>query len=392
MTHDPLTIQEADCLQADALICTCLRGRKATWPERPPAGFSDSVLGRCQFHGVPALLYSHLRGACGWPTATVHRLRDQSAALAMWESHHQQILNRLLAALAERGIEPVLFKGTALAYAYYEDPALRSRGDSDLIIASTQREETHAILRELGFRLGIAVSGDLISYQACYYVRDSLGLVHAIDLHWKINDSELLSNLFTYAELRERAVALPKLSPQALAACPADALLLACMHRQVHRQSPYWVDGVAHYSADRLIWLYDIHLLASTMTEWDWDQIVSLARKKGLLAICQDGLRRAGKMFYTEYPTGVLDALDSRTSPEVPSTYLHASALHRQVMDFRSLDGSARKLRFLRELLFPPVAYMRSRYDGVHPDWLPWLYARRALKGSAKRLRLWRTP
>jgi len=390
MTHDSLITRETDYRQADALISTCLRGEEAAWPERPTPRFSDTVLGCSDFHGVRALLYNHLAHARGWPAVVVNRLRDNSVASAMWESHHQRILSRLLGALAECGIEPVLFKGTALAYAYYEDPALRSRGDTDMIIASAQREEAQAILRILGFQQDAAVSGDLISYQACYWVRDPLGSVHAIDLHWKINNSELLSRLFTYAELRERAVKLSNLNPQALATCPADALLLACMHRQVHRQSPYWVDGVAYFSADRLIWLYDIRMLASTMRRGDWNLLVRLAREKGLSAVCQDGLRRAGQLFYPACPTRVLDALDPGRRAEPPYTYLHASALQRGFLDFRSLEGTARKLRFLRELLFPPAAYMRSQYADVRPDWLPWLYARRAFNGLAKRLRVGR--
>jgi hypothetical protein len=90
-----------------------------------------------------------------------------------------------------------------------------------------------------------------------------------------------LAGLFSYEELRARAQPLPELAPQAFAACPVDALLLACMHRCGHKQAPYYVDGVAHYSGDRLIWLYDIHLLAVKLTSVEWHQFIDRATRKG---------------------------------------------------------------------------------------------------------------
>ena len=121
---------------------------------------------------------------------------------------------------------------------------------------------------------------------------------------------------------------------------------------------------------------------------------------RNLLAAATDRLAVAAEVcsktpgcdmgLFAEAATRVLDALDPGMRAEPPSTYLHASALQRGFIDFRSLEGTARKLRFLRELLFPPAAYMRSKYADVRPDWLPWLYAQRAFNGLSKRLRVWR--
>ena len=184
----------------------------------------------------------------------------------MWELRHQQVLTRVHAALADIGVQPVLLKGTALAYALYPDPMLRARGDTDIIIPSTERWRVHDVLTTLGFELDMGVSGEFISYEASYtFTAADMGM-HNIDLHWRINNSELLSRLFSYDELLENAIHLPKLCPEALGVSPVYALLLACMHRATHKQNPYYVDGVAYYSADRLIWLYDIHLLAKSLS------------------------------------------------------------------------------------------------------------------------------
>ncbi len=42
----------------------------------------------------------------------------------------------VLAALAEAGVETLLLKGTPLAYTHYPEPALRTRCDTDVLIAA----------------------------------------------------------------------------------------------------------------------------------------------------------------------------------------------------------------------------------------------------------------
>ena len=86
----------------------------------------------------------------------------------MWELRHQQVLTRVHAALADIGVQPIILKGTALAYALYPDPMLRARGDTDIIIPSTERRRVHDVLTTLGFELRMGVSGEFISYQASY--------------------------------------------------------------------------------------------------------------------------------------------------------------------------------------------------------------------------------
>ena len=57
-------------------------------------------------------------------------------------------------------------------------------------------------------------------------------------------------------------------------------------------------------------------------------------------------------------------------------------------MDFLALEGLSSQLRFLQELVVPPAAYMRTKYPQAQSGWLPMFYARRALGGLAKRLKM----
>lgn len=388
MPTDAQTIAASGRATAEGVVLACLRGAASAWPEGADDGLGARVLDHCALHGVAPLVYRRLGAAPGWPDALLGELRRQAAAVALWEEQHGALLVRLLAAFDERDVGALLVKGTALAYTAYPDPALRRRADSDILIPPAARAAAAGVLTGLGFRPATQVSGEVISYQASYTATDPLGLSHDIDLHWCINNAEVLARLFVQDELAARAVPLPALGPAARAVCPVDAVMIACMHRRVHRLSPYWVEGVAHFEADRLIWLYDLHLLAGRLSAAEWRDLGARARAKGLAGICREGLARAAEAFGTALPAELDRLLAPATTPEAPEAYLRAGALGQQVMNFRALGGTGPRLRLLRELAFPPAAYMRARYAQVRPAWLPWLYARRALKGLAGRLGL----
>src|SRR6185369_1999055 len=176
------------------------------------------------------------------------------------------------------------------------------------------------------------------------------------DLHWKINNSELLSRLFSWEELRREAVPLPALSPHALAASAVHALLIACMHRSTHRQNPYYVNGEPHHDANRRVWLYDIHLLSIAFGPAEWETFTKLAAEKGLRSVCLEGLQRAQTCFHTAYPQSVLVALAQPGRREPVARYLHGGKLEQLWMDFCALGSVSRQLRWIGETLIPSAA------------------------------------
>ena len=376
-----------DVHAVDELISATLRGEDVSWCGNNGVAFVETFLERCDYHGVGALLNEQLQDRRGWPTLVLDVLHSRALAQTMWELRHQHVLTGLLAASSKSGIHPVLFKGTALSYSLYTSPALRARGDTDVIVPPQERAKADDALTSQGFNRSIGVSGEFISYQANYTLKVPGSGTHNIDLHWRINNSEVLSQLFSYEDLNSSAVPLPDLCPDAVDAGPVHALLLACMHRAVHKQSPYYVNGAAYYSGDRLTWLYDIHLLASTFTSAQWQEFLNEARHKGLCATCLEGLQRARVCFHTSTPEFVTAALAQPGRSERVAVYLNASKLRRTQMDFWAIEGAGNKLRFMRELVFPSASYMRAKYPNGSTFWLASLYVRRAVGGVVKRLR-----
>lgn len=372
----------------EGFLCTCLRGELSAWPFGQDEPTIAQFLERAEYHGVLALLHDRLQrqpeAGSGWPDSVVRSIRQSALAQAMWELRHRALLTEVFAKLAEAEIVPVVFKGTALAYTLYPEGALRSRGDTDFIIPPGSERKTTEILTALGFERGLGMCGESVSYEASFTRSEPGAGSHTLDVHWKINNSELLSRLFIHAELLAAAQSVSALGPHARAAGPVHALLIACMHRAVHKTSPYYVNGVAYYSGDRLVWLYDIHLLAGTFTSEQWIEFVRMADDKGLCGTCLEGLERARLAFGTAVPEIVASLLARAGQGERVTRYFSGNALHRQWMDFLAIPGTGRKLRFVSQTLFPSPAYMRTRYP--EGGWLPWLYLRRALGGFASRL------
>lgn len=377
---------ELDGRRADLMIGAALRGETAGW-DSDLSGISPEVfLARARFHGVGALLLQHLPDAQAWPAAVRKGLRQQAISGLAFELRHRQVLVRVLNTMERQAARPLFMKGTALAYAVYDRPEHRSRGDSDVIVPPDRRAHAHAALTEAGFREVYPVTGIGERNEACYKLVDEAGIEHVVDLHWAINDSALLASLFSHEELSGRATALPRLGSGAWGLGPVDALLLACMHRQAHAGIPYYVDGAKHFSADRLIWLYDVVLLAKSLTTVEWEELAKRAGEKGLARVCRDGLAQASAWPGVSCPPAVLDCL-AEPRAELPEAYLHAGWLRREWLDLRFRDGLAAKLRYLARAAFPSPAYMHAKYPDAWRASLPWLYLRRASDGVAKRAR-----
>ena len=372
-------------MPVDELICAALRGERPLWRQPDDAAATEAILSFAEVHGVTPLLHEQLHGGT-WPQDILQALRDRAVQQAMWELRHQQLLAQTLAVLDDIGVRPVLIKGTAMAYSLYANPVMRTRADTDLIIPREAKGRTHDALVSLGYERNPGVSGDFVSYQSSYTRQTPDGGAHTLDLHWKINNSEVLSRLFTYDELFDDARPLPQLCAHALGASPVHALLLACMHRSTHKQNPYYVNGEQHHDANRLIWLYDIHLLACELNSPDWAEFIRLAEKKGLRAICLEGMQQAQGRFRTPYPEAVLAALTHPGRAEPAAKYLGGGRWRQQWMDFCALDSFSRQVQWAGESLLPSAGYMRGKYSDQPDAWLPWLYVRRAAQGVAKRL------
>jgi hypothetical protein len=308
------------------------------------------------------LLPDHLR----------HTFRTALREAIVLELIGQRSLRQLLTALDSAGIRCVVIKGNHLAYTHYAAPWLRPRADTDLLIAHRDRHRAADVLQTLGYAPQQQISGTLVMHQAQYTRAGVHGVQDVIDLHWKIANPQLFSDLLTFDELMNTACAIPGFE-HGMCPSPVHALLIACLHRVAH-----------HRNSELLIWLYDIHLLATKMTDVERRQFVELARVKRVRSICAAGLDSAQRHFGSSGDADWRENLGSREATDLEPTaaYLRerASRFEMLLRDLRAVSWT-RKARLLSEHMFPSAAYVKARCGDDTP--LVLAYANRIVNGAS---------
>lgn len=355
-----------------------LRDESDAWPMllREPA---DTVAA-ASAHGVTHLLSRRIRteslradDAAEW---RVNLLRDRRSALAA-ELSVAADLRQVIDALVRAGVTPILFKGAALAYSVYDSPELRPRSDCDVLIRQADCDVARRTLQAHGFVA--ALSCERLFGQVRFDKSTALGIEYAIDLHWRISTQTLFADMLTYDELAADCVAVPDLGPHARAAGLVHALLLACVHPVMH-----------HRNEEVLIWVYDVHLLASRLSMEQWSRFVALARDRGVSAICVRQLQAARQRFHTVVADSVWAALSATSHAEAAATYLASGRRwHHELRDnVRHAGNWTERARVLRDVVIPDPEYMRRSYGISERSWgtllLPFCYLHRLARGGSK--------
>ena len=205
---------------------------------------------------------------------------------------------------------------------------------------------------------------------------DSFGVTHVFDVHWKISTQPIFAGVLTHDELLPRTVLVPALGASAIAAGAIDALLLACVHPVMH-----------HRNIERVLWMYDIHLIAAKLTPAQFSEFAGRAQQKRVAEICAHGLRLAQTAFGTPIPPEVVEILSSAGGLEPSMEYLATERRwhHELISSVRGLPSFGERIRLMREVLFPSQQYMLGAY-GLRGkplgQWvLPALYVHRNLRG-----------
>ncbi len=372
-----------------ACVTACLTNLPlAVWPVSWTQDDAEAALSRIKFHGIALLLVRHDPAPQGWPDAVVRSVRDEARMQALWEASHHAAVRPLVEALAAAGIVAAALKGTAIGYGYHSDPAVRRRGDTDLLllVPSAKRGAARAVLLACGF----APAGDRGPTQEPWSITGRDGFTHEVDIHWRINGSLAVSKSLEQLECDQRIVPLPKLAPSALALGAIDNLILTCVNRYSHAVFGYHVKDDRPADGNRLIWAIDMQLLSGGFSDEDWVQLAQLAAASGSARVVREGLAFAQASIGLALPDGFPDRLAEAGGAEPVAAYLgEASSINRRLKSDLAAVTSAGELADLLRLEFlPGRRFMDDRFpDAQH--WPLWaLHVRRITGGVLKRFGL----
>ncbi len=360
-------------------VAEWLRGERAGFPSIAAVD-AERFVDFVRAEGIAGIIFDKPQ-AGGPPSGDVFPHRQLAASVyhdsaqALLVMHELQGLSRHF---RKAGLSPLIIKGAALAHTHYPAPYLRPLCDTDLLVDRTDTPRLENLLAELGYRRRSAVSGRLVTQQFSM-VKSVGGFPHVLDIHVEITNCQMLAGLLPYRALLADAQVIPELG--LLTPHPVAALLLACLHRVAH-----------HHGTDRLIWLYDIHLLIVNMPPVDQVRFAKLARIEGAARIAADNVAASHRFFGTTL-TGAAHSIlrkAARGPAESSAYYLRAQRTRASDLwlDLRYCRSWPARLTLLKETLFPPANYVLGQRANPHPVLLPLYYASRILKGAAKYARL----
>ena len=338
---------------------------------------AEALLEICEAEDLATLIHHRLAipdAGDDWPQNVLDALAVKARTVTGEELLRGAEIRAVIEALATAGIRALLIKGTPLAYSVYPTPAARPRDDTDLMITVAHVDAARGVMASLGYIETVHCS-DLFS-QFEVQKRDRFGVVHAFDVHWKISTQPVFADVLSHREMLRDAVSVPALGAAAFAPGFVDALLLACIHPAMH-----------HKNAERILWIYDTHLLASRLTDDEFCDFARQAMHKRVAAVCAHQLQLARAIFETRIPDAALNEL-SAAEDEPSAAYLasHRRWHHEVISSVRGLPRVGDRVTLLRHVLLPSPGYMLGAYGlrgkPLAPWLLPALYVHRGVRGA----------
>lgn len=378
-----------DTVSIDGFLAAAVRSLRAQvearWTLPDSIGWKD-VWERIEYHGIPLLLHNNAGGLDGWPEALLERIGEEARLMVLWETTHHKTVSALVRALHEAGIESVLMKGTALAYSMHEEPAVRRRGDTDLLVRPQFRERTRAILAELGWYRRIDPHG--LYYQEGW-LHDAAGFfVHSVDLHWEPSDRPVLQGIIPIDAFFDAKAPVPRFCEGAFRPDLPTMMLHATINQKWHALHGYDAEGGRLVSPRRLIWSIDFDLMARGMTPQDWQRLQEHCQRHGVGALVAHSLRGMVQDLHSELPAGLIDALDrDPLNPTLARYFDDPDSLGQFWIDLRKARSLDQKWRLFAMRAFPPRDHLLDKYPAAKGWPTPLLQGRLLFETAGRAVR-----
>ena len=273
----------------------------------------------------------------------------------------------VLGLMRDANVPGLLLKGSALAHWAYSLPQLRACGDVDLLLPSREAaEQLSEQLSALGYDRA-ETSGELVAYELLCTRPVTNDWRVEIDIHWRLTNSPLFSDAFTFDELMTDSIPLPRLAPNARGLGPVHALLHACMHRALN---------LSIGTDDKLKWLYDLIVLMDIFTPADWQKMVRISIDKRLAGVVLSGLEMAATTFQRELPANIAATLRRAASSEPLDAQRLSDWHYMQRKTFEALPTQRLRLRWLWQRVFPSRDYLAYLYGKERHNYAALLFER----------------
>jgi hypothetical protein len=335
-----------------------------SWPDGLSSRFQHAIVERrIPFHGIAVLLGNAPGALSGWPEHLADAVRCEMRLAAVWEELHRQMIAGIIERLAAKGIPTMVIKGTALAYLYYEDPAARRRGDTDLLIRPADLAGAREALEQAGCYRREDPHG--LYFQETWLADCGAGMIHSIDLHWQPSDRPVLQTILAPERFWQGRRPLERLSPHAGVPDALTMLVHGALNQAWHMARGYSVEDSRVTGGRRLIWAVDYLRLTRGFTERCWQELAEFCEAHDAAAIVLQALAGAQADIGLAVPPAVLERLQQAATRSAVHAYIAKPGVVRDFWrDLKAARSLAVRLRLIGSLAFAPRTHLIEKYPG----------------------------
>ncbi|MEH6552213.1 MAG: nucleotidyltransferase family protein [Pseudomonadales bacterium] len=350
-----------------------------------PAGLDcNQFIQLCEHEGITPLLSHQISQQLSQPNTNIqipdawqNELSTLSKQYVATQLIKQREIHKLITAFNQNGLDYILLKGEALSISCYPQAYLRTRCDTDFIFKDKQEaENAWTLLQAQGYARLPTMEGEFVGYQFPCQKTLAMGVVNTLDIHHKITNAQWFTQQLEYPELKDNSVTIEYGNQHTLALSPLYALIHACIHRTTN---------VSNQMENRLIWLYDIHLLSQKLTATDWEKLLLIAKEKDFSQLLLQGLTITKKTFNSPIQEETLAALQQQAKNQSTPHTAGSRRLTSYYNNVMRLEGGKQRWQYIRETLFPPAAYVAEKYHVKNNALILWYYVKRIIDVVIKR-------
>ena len=287
-----------------------------------------------------------------FPEAFMVRLKALQQKSILHSLQMEGVIKEVISLLRKENIQPFLLKGIALAFAVYENPALRPMLDIDLLFTGDGQMRAHEILKAKGSR-------DMYAQESKY----TMGLwQHIPPVQYKNVIIELHSHIAAAYEPGflplEQVVENPDIITMGEHSCFALNPEMQVYHLLTHMHKHV----LSRYS--RLIWLADLHLyLTRHQHTFDWNKFWKLAETTGLTPCFEKYLRLLKNVLNTQLPISENDEHYAEEFLGICRRIVAGENTIGTMGMMKKLVTTRQKILFLKGKLFPSVEYVKRKFN-----------------------------
>jgi len=240
------------------------------------------------------------RNFAGVPDSAREKLQIRLRAQYIFTLSMTAELFRILDDFSQCGIETLLVKGPLISLLAYNDPAVRSYVDLDLLVRHRNILAATRRMVEMGFEPDVPVSAIEGGKIPGEYLFKRPGTTQIVELHTERTFRYYprpmrLEDLFA----RRRRVGLDGMEIPALSL--EDEFVLNCIHGAKH----FW---------ERLMWVADIAAIVARHPEMDWKLVRKSVRDVGAERMLHVALQLAGTLLGVPVPADMAEEVKQDTA------------------------------------------------------------------------------